>query len=424
MKPKLKVKGNERPKEVSINKSHADLIQDSVIEKWQEILDLAIKLFDVPNALIMRLHEEDLEVFAKSNNKENIFTKNKRADIGIGHYCETVIGNDELLVVQNALADPFWAQSPDVKADMVNYMGLPLKWPTGEMFGTMCILDNQEKEYSLEQLELFDALKSTIEKDLTLLDSNVNLNKTLKDLEETHKLLLEHEKNHLTNQLVSSITHEISTPIGVALTTASYLDFIAKKATTNDDVTMGKLQEGAELVQRNLEHAATLLKSFKRITTDQSRLQTETIDLEVYVKSVVLSLKYNLRKYNVLVTVDIPKYISLSLNSGAFAQVLINLLTNASLHAFKTADERVVKILCHEEKDHVELTIMDNGIGMTGEQIDEIFKPFVRFDDNEEGSGLGLSIVKDIVEKTLNGTISCHSELDSGTSFVLELPKK
>ncbi len=424
MKPKLKVKGKERPKEVSINKSHADLIQDSVIEKWQEILDLAIKLFDVPNALIMRLHEEHLEVFAKSNNIENIFTKNKRADIGIGHYCETVIGNDELLVVSNALTDPFWAESPDVKADMVNYMGLPLKWPTGEMFGTMCILDNQEKEYSMEQLELFDALKSTIEKDLTLLDSNVNLNRTLKDLEKTHKLLLEHEKNHLTNQLVSSITHEISTPIGVALTTASYLDFIAKKANTNDDATMGKLQEGAELVQRNLEHAATLLKSFKKITTDQSRLQTEKIDLEVYVKSVVLSLKYNLRKYNVSVTVDIPKYISLTLNSGAFAQVLINLLTNASLHAFKTATERVVKILSHEENDHVELTIMDNGIGMTGEQIDEIFKPFVRFDDNEEGSGLGLSIVKDIVEKTLNGTISCHSELDSGTSFVLELPKK
>ncbi|MBI9010746.1 MAG: GAF domain-containing sensor histidine kinase [Clostridiales bacterium] len=423
MKPKLKVKGKERPIEVSINKPHADLIQESVIKKWQEILDLSIKLFDVPNALIMRLHEDDLEVFAKSSNKENVFTRNKRADIGVGHYCETVIGNDERLVVHNARIDPFWAKSPDVKAEMVNYMGLPIKWPTGEVFGTMCILDHQEKEYSQHQLELFDALKGTIEKDLTLLDSNVTLNRTLDDLERTHKVLLEHEKNHLTNQLVSSITHEISTPIGVALTTASYIDYLTKKANTNDDVTMGKLQEGAELVQRNLEHAATLLKSFKRITTDQSLLQTEKIDLEVYVKSVVLSLKYNFRKYNVSVIIDIPKNMYIILNSGAFSQVLINLLTNATLHAFKTQAERVVKIVCHEESDSIELRIIDNGIGMTSEQIDEIFKPFVRFDDNDGGSGLGLSIVKDIVEKTLNGTVSCQSELDIGTSFILEIPK-
>jgi len=424
LKPKLKVRGKEIPIEVSINKPHGNLIENEVIEKWQEILDLAVKLFDAPNALIMRLHEDDLEVFAKSNNTENIFTRYNRADIGVGHYCETVIGKDERLIVQNALKDPLWHDNPDLKADLVNYVGLPLKWPTGEMFGTMCILHHKEKTYSDHQLELFDALRSTIEKDLTLLDSNVNLNRTLKDLEKTYDLLLEHEKNHLTNHLVSSITHEISTPIGVALTTASYLDYVAKKAKPNDTTTMGKLQEGAELLQRNLEQAATLLKSFKKITTDQGRLQVEKIDLEVYVKSVVLSLKYSLRKYNVEVTVDIPEHLIINLNSGAFSQVLINLITNASIHAFKTDQERLVKIYVKEQDEIVVLTIEDNGIGMSEDQISEIFKPFVRFDDNEEGSGLGLSIVKDIVDNTLHGSIVCQSELNMGTSFILNLPKE
>lgn len=424
MKPKLKVRGKEQPVEVSINKSYAQLVQDQIVVKWQEILDLAIKVFDVPNALIMKLHDNDLEVFAKSTNDENMFKMNNRAQIGVGHYCETVLGNDERLIVPNALKDSNWDDNPDLKYNLVNYVGLPLKWPTGEMFGTMCILDHKENEYSNHQLALFDALKSTIEKDLQLLDSNVNLEKTLEDLEKTHDLLLEHEKNHLTNQLVSSITHEISTPIGVALTTASYLDYVTKKSKSTDADTMDKLQEGAELLQRNLSQAATLLKSFKKVTNDQSKLQIEMLDLEVYIKSVVLSLKYNMRKYLTQVIVDVPKHIVVKMNSGAFAQVIINLVTNAAVHAFKDEEDRQVIISAKVIDETLELIVSDNGIGMTQDQIEKIFDPFVRFDDNEDGSGLGLTIVKDIVEKTLKGSIRCHSDINIGTKFIINMPQK
>lgn len=108
------------------------MIEQSVVEKWQDILDMITDILAVPSGLIMRLHANEIEVFAKSRNIENPYEVNEKASLGLGLYCETVIGTDQRLLVPDALDDKIWCDNPDVELDMIHYLGLPLKWPNGD----------------------------------------------------------------------------------------------------------------------------------------------------------------------------------------------------------------------------------------------------------------------------------------------------
>lgn len=420
MKSTVSIRATKENVIVNIDEFYGDLIKESVVEKWQKILDLTIKLFNVPSALIMQLHESEIEVFLRSSNAENPYETNEKAPLGMGLYCETVIGTDKMLMVPDSLVDPIWMNNPDVELDMIHYLGLPLKWPNGDAFGTICVLDDHEKLYNSDQLELFEELRNTVEKELLLVEKNFHLNKTIEDLKKTHKLLLEHEKSHLTNKLVSSIAHEISTPIGVALTTTSYLGYIIKSL--SDKESKLKLAEGFKLVEKNLEQASTLIKSFKTISVDQGRRQIEKINIATYIKGIILNLKYDLRNKHVEIVTDIPDDLYVITCPGALSQVLINIVVNAAKHAFNGVEEKIVKITVSKFDDEILLSISDNGTGMTEDQTIDAFKSFARFSDDTDGSGMGLTIVKELVENTLNGAIECLSKLDVGTDFNIKIP--
>jgi signal transduction histidine kinase len=396
---------------------HNDLIQDNVIDKWQGILDLSSKLFDVPAALIMRLHHSEIEVFLKSNNKENPYGVHEKCTLGMGLYCETVIGEQKKLHIPNSLDHDIWRDNPDVELNMIHYLGLPLNWPNGDVFGTICILDNKTKYYVQNQIQLFEALKDTVEKDLSLIDKHIELKDTYEEITKTHHLIIEHEKNHLTNQLVSNITHEISTPIGVALTTASYLDFVVNKSKV---ISIHKLQEGASMVQKNLEQASRMLKSFKKLSHKENNI--EEINLRYYISSLVQSMTYDLEKYKVDIKLEVDNNVVLTIDTGYLSQILINLILNSAYHAFKDAESRVIVIIATVDQNKLFLTVEDNGIGMNEHQLSTIYEAFVRYDLETEGSGLGLTIIKDIIIEKLKGTIACISEVDNGTAFNIEIP--
>ncbi len=131
---------------VSNYKLREDFIIDSVIQaKWEKLLDLIAELMAIPVALIMRAHPWNIEVFAKSGNKENIYRQGERAPLHTGLYCEYVMDNQKELVISNALKEPEWKDNPDIALGMIAYMGYPILWPTGEVFGTICVLDTSTK---------------------------------------------------------------------------------------------------------------------------------------------------------------------------------------------------------------------------------------------------------------------------------------
>ena len=129
-------------------------IPEEFILNWQRTIDIMAETIQVPAGLIMRVHHKEIEVFIKSQNKENVYKQAEKADLDTGLYCETVMDTQKELLVPNALKDPSWDTNPDIELGMISYCGLPLTWPDEKIFGTICVLDLKENHYN----ELYRAL--------------------------------------------------------------------------------------------------------------------------------------------------------------------------------------------------------------------------------------------------------------------------
>ena len=143
---------------------------DWVIEKWQNIADLLAETIGIPAALIMKTENEFMEVFISSHSENNPYqvgSKEKR----YGLYCENVIKTQNKLSVPNATKDKVWNKNPDIKLGMISYLGFPLNFPDNQPFGTLCILDNKERQFTLLNEKLIQQFKNVIELDLALLQS-------------------------------------------------------------------------------------------------------------------------------------------------------------------------------------------------------------------------------------------------------------
>ncbi len=160
-------------------------ISSSVIAKWQNIIDTMAKIIDVPTGLIMRLNKANIEVFVSSKTTGNPYNVGDHEHFcNSGLYCETVIKTNNMLLIPNALEDKNWENNPDVKLNMISYLGFPLTLPDGEPFGTICVLDNKKNEYTQTFIELIKSFILIIESDLELLHFNHLLgeeNKILSD---------------------------------------------------------------------------------------------------------------------------------------------------------------------------------------------------------------------------------------------------
>lgn len=160
-------------------------IPDEVQKSWQQIVDITARLCEVPVSLIMRLAGSDIEVFKASQSPDNPYRPGAKEHFeSSGLYCETVIKTGKELLVPDARADEEWRDNPDVKLDMISYLGFPITLPTGKPFGTICVLDCKRNEYSDVVEQLMSKFRDVIESELGLVFMNQTLgdrNKRLSD---------------------------------------------------------------------------------------------------------------------------------------------------------------------------------------------------------------------------------------------------
>ena len=123
-------------------------IPSHIVRKWQEMIDLVAEIMHVPSALIMKVESPNIKVFVASESKKNPWKRDEVAPLSGGTYCETVMATRQLLLVPNARQDDEWKSNPDIELGMISYLGLPITWPDGDIFGTICVLDSKRNEYS------------------------------------------------------------------------------------------------------------------------------------------------------------------------------------------------------------------------------------------------------------------------------------
>lgn len=146
------------------------------MDKWQSVADTMAELIQVPAGLIMRLVGEDIKVFVSSRTDENPYNPgDSEFFMNSGLYCEHVIRTNEKLHIPNALKVEEWKNNPDVKLNMISYLGFPILLPDDTPFGTICVLDNKEHEYSDLFIKVMTNFKEIIESDLKMLFLNQEL---------------------------------------------------------------------------------------------------------------------------------------------------------------------------------------------------------------------------------------------------------
>ena len=118
------------------------------VQKWQEIVNIIAEIIHVPSALVMKVEPPNIKVFVSSESNSNPYERNELAPLNTGLYCETVMKTRQSLLVPDALRDEEWKSNPDIKLGMISYLGFPVSWPDGQIFGTICVLDKKENSYS------------------------------------------------------------------------------------------------------------------------------------------------------------------------------------------------------------------------------------------------------------------------------------
>jgi formate hydrogenlyase transcriptional activator len=141
-------------------------VPPEITAKWQDIVDLLAQIVQVPSALVMKVDPPNIKVLVSSDSKGNPYTPNEVASLNTGLYCETVMRTGQPLLVPDARADEQWKSNPDVKLGMVSYLGFPVAWPDGQIFGTICLLDDKRNEYNELYRKLLLQCREVLQGDL------------------------------------------------------------------------------------------------------------------------------------------------------------------------------------------------------------------------------------------------------------------
>jgi len=274
------------------------------------------------------------------------------------------------------------------------------------------------------------AAKSALEKRVK--ERTAELEETIIRLTNTQEQLIQTEKMASLGRLVAGVAHEINTPIGIAVTASSYLEYETEnfsKRYDNNNISKKSLaayidtsKTSSKLIQSNLKRAAKLVQGFKDVAVDQSSDEVREFELKYYLNEILESLHPKIKRSGCQIDLVCPDNLSIKSSPGAIAQIITNLVINAIIHAFENDKNGIITINIEQQSDHINLLFKDTGCGISPSNLNSIFEPFFTTKRGEGGSGLGMHIVYNLVTQSLNGSIECNSTLGEGTTFLISFP--
>ncbi len=253
-----------------------------------------------------------------------------------------------------------------------------------------------------------------------------------KELEAQYAHIIDTEKAASLGNLVAGITHEVNTPIGTSLSTATYLEreiLRLREKFMSGELTKKEFErhietslESITILTESLDRAAELVKSFKQVAVDQSSQMKFTFDLRETFDSVITSLRHEYKNTKHQINNKCPIGLTLNSNPGEFSQVITNLIMNSLIHGFEGVEAGQVEIDAVQTDEETIITYSDNGVGMDESVLEKAFEPFFTTNRAQGNSGLGMHIVRTIIVEKLGGTLNCDSQPGQGVKFEMRIP--
>jgi len=371
------------------------------------------------------LHDPEASKFHSMNNEKN--------EINI---LEDAYNNliDELVEFKDKLA--LSQRETNLANDKLDEQNLLLEQEvakkTSTLSSTLLRMEVQQKEMLKQQHELEAENNRRRKTESTLITTNKDLKSSIIELSKAQDRLLEAEKMSSLGQLSAEVSHEINTPIGISITSTSYLSDIINKLQQdiNDqklskrtiDSFIGNAKHSVELLLNNLQRAAELIASFKQVAVDQTNDKVRLINVAKYLDEIIQSIHPKLKKTNHCVKIHCDPHIEIYTHPGAIAQIIINLIINSIAHGFSNINRGEMAIDVTVEQQRLVILFTDNGTGVDDEQLEQLFDPFYTTQANNGGTGLGTHIIKNLVVDTLNGSINAYSKVGEGLSYRMTFP--
>lgn len=337
------------------------------------------------------------------------------------NHIKPLIGN----VLKGHLIDEVY----DFEDKYFQISGLGLQNEKKEIFtGLIVVSDVTDLYKSIDELKLkkqeFENLyKEYYHQNTLLTQQNVELNDLNTQLKSAREKA--EESDRLKTSFLTNMSHEIRTPLNGII---GFSQIIA-----TDQIEKNEILEYSKIISQSGEKLLTIIDDvllMAQLESGEYDLNPENVSLEIlwsemqYAASELFSRRLNKRRLLVNFDKSLSQY-EVSIDKDAILSILIRLLDNAA----KFSDDETpirVGLLC-QEKDRLDFYVEDEGIGISKNQINDIFIRFkqLRADDLTplEGNGLGLSIVKEILD-LMRAEIIVDSKLGKGTRFVIRIPVK
>lgn len=256
---------------------------------------------------------------------------------------------------------------------------------------------------------------------------------SLRDLHATQAHLVQAEKLASLGQLVAGVGHEVSTPLGLALTTSTAMEddveaiarMLGGGPVRRSDLARGvaRLQQGLHLTTQSLHRASEMVHSFKQVAVDQANEALQTFELQSWMTDHVAKLRPLLVRQGLTVVLSCPEGIVLTSYPGALGQVISILAFNAATHAYPGDISGVFTVeVAQPGDDSVRIVCADQGVGMRDQVRGRVFDPFFTTRREKGNAGLGLHIAFNLVASTLGGRIELDSQPQQGTRITLDIP--
>ena len=407
-------------------------VPDKLILKWQKIVNLLAEFIHIPAALIMKLSPPYIEVFRSSETIDNPYKVGEKEHFDdSGLYCEHVIKTRNKLLVSNALKEENWNKNPDIKLGMISYLGLPLFWPNGVPFGTICVLDSKENSYSETQKELLFEFKEVVEIHLNLLYENYKRDKIIYEYQKSQeKLKISEENLHKAYERAifyrDLFTHDIGNIFSNLKLSQELISIHQRKEEGNEEI-----NDILSIIQNSIERGTKLIHNVQKLSQlENAEVRIQSVDLCKVLNNSISFLRESFPKKEIDIQIQSSRHKKTMVMSN---ELLLDVFENILINAVKHNENIIVKIFIRVSKNRendipvIKIEFIDNGIGISAARKSLVFTKHHKKDSMAKGMGIGLSLVKKIVD-SFKGRIWVEDivigDHSKGSNFILMIPEK
>ena len=253
--------------------------------------------------------------------------------------------------------------------------------------------------------------KIVIEANSREINSLINAyNKMVDKLEDSATMLAQSEREQAWREMAKQVAHEIKNPLTpMRLTVQNF----QRKFDANDAELKQKLNDYSKTLIQQIDTMSAVASAFSNFASMPAQ-QNETLNVVQ-----VVELALDIFNEDFIVFKSNKEYVISKIDRTQLIRIITNLVKNAIQSIPDEQEEKKVLVSVNEVENDVIITVEDNGIGIESNNIEHVFEP--KFTTKTSGMGLGLGIIKNIIEN-YKGTITFETELGKGTTFFVSLP--